>query len=275
MPVKLPSSSRLRSSPWRSASTDTPPSCGSATGSLSAGGLLRHLAVFVVQHADLHYVATDAPHGTALWAAAYVGLTIIASGPLSWGSGAVPPAIAETTRRRNGCWTRRRLRCAVLLGALGVLAGTAVDMTDPQSALAAIFLAGSYPVFLLAIVVGSITNNVSPPTARLAGRQRQGQPGVHRLHRRCRRCLAGAVRPVRLQLHGDREQHPRASVSLLGPSPAIYGMTSSCGATATARCCTTSRPAARSGIATASTGVESPPRSSAPLALLCVNTTIF
>ena len=49
---------------------------------------------------------------------------------------------------------------AVALGGLGVLAGTVVDMTNPQTSLSALLPGWFYPIFLLVIVFGSITNNV-------------------------------------------------------------------------------------------------------------------
>jgi purine-cytosine permease-like protein len=49
---------------------------------------------------------------------------------------------------------------SVVLGGLGVLAGTVVNMTDPQTSLKALLPGWFYPVFLLVILVGSITNNV-------------------------------------------------------------------------------------------------------------------
>lgn len=49
---------------------------------------------------------------------------------------------------------------SVVLGAVGVLAGTAVDMEDPQVSLAEIVPGWFYPLFLLAIVIGSVANNV-------------------------------------------------------------------------------------------------------------------
>lgn len=49
---------------------------------------------------------------------------------------------------------------AVLLSGLGVLAGTAVDMTDAQTSLRAVVPGWFYPVFLLIVIFGSITNNV-------------------------------------------------------------------------------------------------------------------
>ena len=121
------------------------------------------LAVFVVRHADWHYAPPTALHGGALWATALVGLTIIASGPLSWGVSAdyaryLP---AATSPRAVAGWTAvGGFVPSVLLGGLGVLAGTAVDMTDPQTSLGAILPGWFYPVFLLVIVIGSITNNV-------------------------------------------------------------------------------------------------------------------
>jgi NCS1 family nucleobase:cation symporter-1 len=49
---------------------------------------------------------------------------------------------------------------AVALSGLGVLAGTVVDMTNPQTSLRVLLPGWFYPVFLLVIVAGAITNNV-------------------------------------------------------------------------------------------------------------------
>jgi purine-cytosine permease-like protein len=49
---------------------------------------------------------------------------------------------------------------AVALGIIGVVAGTSVDMTDPQTSLRDIVPGWFYPVFLAVVVVGSITTNV-------------------------------------------------------------------------------------------------------------------
>jgi nucleobase:cation symporter-1, NCS1 family len=121
------------------------------------------LGIFVVKHAHWHYAPQGAPHGAALWTAALAGFTIIASGPLSWGTGAdyaryLP---AHTSPRSVATFTALGgFVPSVLLGGLGVLAGTAVDMTDPQTSLKAIVPSWFYPLFLLTIVIGSITNNV-------------------------------------------------------------------------------------------------------------------
>jgi nucleobase:cation symporter-1, NCS1 family len=187
------------------------------------------LAVFVIRAADVHYVPTSAPHGTALWAAAFAGLTIIASGPLSWGSGAdYARYLPETSSPRStAAWTALGgFAPAVLLGALGVLAGTAVDMTDPQTSLAAILPGWFYPVFLLAVVVGSITNNVL--TAYSSGLSLQAV-GVKAS--RAFTVFFDGVVGVSLALFAlfvsnfmdTVNSILELSVSLLGPSLAIYG----------------------------------------------------
>jgi nucleobase:cation symporter-1, NCS1 family len=197
-----------------------------------AGGLVACcaiLAVFVVQHANLHYLPKDAPHGSALWAAAFAGLTIIASGPLSWGSGAdYARYLPESTSPRStAAWTALGgFLPAVLLGSLGVLAGTAVDMTDPQTSLAAILPGWFYPVFLLAIVVGSITNNVL--TAYSSGLSLQA---VGIKASRAFTVFFDGVVGVSMALYAlfisnfmdTVNSILELSVSLLGPSLAIYG----------------------------------------------------
>ncbi|MGI5490140.1 purine-cytosine permease family protein [Microtetraspora malaysiensis] len=121
------------------------------------------LAVFVVGHADLGYTPPRALSGSALWVAVFGGLTIIASAPLGWGISAdyaryLPPS---TSPRAVAAWTAIGgfLPCT-LLGGLGVLAGTAVDMTDPQTSLKEILPSWFYPVFLAVIAVSSLTSNV-------------------------------------------------------------------------------------------------------------------
>ena len=117
----------------------------------------------VLRHANLHYVAPQATGAPGAWVAASVGLATIASTPLSW------PTAADYARylpsrasaRAIVGWTALGgfLPC-VLLAGLGALAATAIDMSDPQTSLGTILPHGFYPVFLLVIIVGSITNNV-------------------------------------------------------------------------------------------------------------------
>ncbi|MCU1529516.1 MAG: nitrate reductase [Frondihabitans sp.] len=123
------------------------------------------LAFFVLQHAHFGYQtpAKDSVHGLALWAVAAIGFSIIASGPLSWGTGADYARYLPTDVSKKAVmwWTALGgFAPAVLLGSVGTLAGTAVDMTNPQSSLSALVPAWFYPVLLVVIILGSVTNNV-------------------------------------------------------------------------------------------------------------------
>jgi nucleobase:cation symporter-1, NCS1 family len=121
------------------------------------------LAWFVLSHANLRYTPAGPSNAASICAAVTVGLVIIASSPLSWPTGAdytryLPagtPAIGIVVWTTLGAFIP-----AVLISVLGALAGTAVDMTDPQTSFAAILPKWFYPVFLLVIIVSSITNNV-------------------------------------------------------------------------------------------------------------------
>ncbi len=121
------------------------------------------LAWFVLTHADFAYRPEGgALSGPELWATAAAGFTIIASAPLSWQVGAdysryLPE---DSSPRRVAFWTALGgFVPAVVIGSLGVLAGTVVDMSVPEESMAAILPSWFYPVFLLVVVVGSITNN--------------------------------------------------------------------------------------------------------------------
>ena len=122
------------------------------------------LGVCVVTHADWHHVtASHGLHGGALWATMIAGITIIGSSPLSWGISAdyaryLPP---DTSKLAVAGWTALGgFIPAVVLGAIGVVAGSVVDMNDPQTSLAGVLPDWFYPVFLLMIVLGCVTNNI-------------------------------------------------------------------------------------------------------------------
>lgn len=186
------------------------------------------LAVCVVRHADLSFVPPGAPHGAGVLAAAFTGLTIIASGPLSWGTSAdYARYLPSTTSARavTGWTALGGFLPSVLLGGVGVLAATSVDMTDPQTSLGQLLPRWFYPIFLLVIVLGSITNNVL--TAYSSGLQLQAV-GIRAS--RARTVLLDGVVGVALAgyalfvsnfidtLSGVLE----LSVVLLAPSIAIY-----------------------------------------------------
>jgi purine-cytosine permease-like protein len=133
------------------------------------------LAWFVLGHVNLHYAPPAASSSASVWAAVTVGFVIIASNPLSWPPGADYTRYLPADASAWGIvlWTTvGAFVPAVLLSVLGALAGTAVDMTDPQTSFAAILPKWFYPVFLFVIIVSSFTNNVI--TAYSSGLALQG-----------------------------------------------------------------------------------------------------
>jgi purine-cytosine permease-like protein len=187
------------------------------------------LATYLMPHVNLHFVPPSAPHGAALLAAAFIGTTVIASGPLSWGTAAdyaryLP---AGTPAAKIILWTvLGGFMPSILLAALGVLAGTAVDMANPQLSFAAILPAWFYPIFLLVIITGATTNNVL--TAYSSGLSLQSL-GIQAS--RSITVLFDGFAGIGIAIYAlfiadfiDTLNNILAlSVSLLGPSLAIYG----------------------------------------------------
>ncbi|GAA1061759.1 purine-cytosine permease family protein [Agromyces bracchium] len=120
------------------------------------------LAVFVFGAADWTYEVEPLPVADH-WALVMLGFAIVASSPLSWGIGAdyaryLP---ADVSKKAVAWYTALGgFVPAVLIGALGVVAGTAIDMTDPELTIGEIVPAWFTPLFLGMIVLSSITNNV-------------------------------------------------------------------------------------------------------------------
>lgn len=120
------------------------------------------LAFFVFGAADFSYAPAPLDPGEH-WAMILLGFAVVASTPLSWGTGAdyaryLP---ADVSKTRVAVWTALGgFIPAIFIGTLGVVAGTAIDMTDPQLSIAAIVPPWFTPVFLGMIVLSSITNNV-------------------------------------------------------------------------------------------------------------------
>ncbi|KDN86409.1 purine-cytosine permease family protein [Kitasatospora cheerisanensis] len=113
-------------------------------------------------HTDWHYRPADPLHGTALVAALAGGTALIASAPLSYSTSAdFSRYLPRTTSPRAVAgWTALGAFVpSVLFTALGSLAATTLDMTDPQSALTAVLPGWFRPLFLLAIVLSAVANN--------------------------------------------------------------------------------------------------------------------
>lgn len=186
------------------------------------------VAVVVVRHADFGYVPEHHLTGIDLWATVLAGVTLIASGPLSYTTSAdfsryLPRA---TPKRAIVGWTALGgFLPGVGVSALGVFAATTVDMTDPQAALEKILPAWFTPVFLLALVLGTIAINAL--TAYSAGLALQA---VGLRIRRSVSVLFDGTAAVALTLYGLLVSNFLDTVSnvmqltvvLLGPSMAIY-----------------------------------------------------
>ncbi|MGW2182211.1 purine-cytosine permease family protein [Streptomyces sp. NPDC001732] len=120
------------------------------------------VGVSILRHAHWDYTPAEPLHGGPLWASLLGGFALIASGPLSFNNGAdfaryLPPATSPT---RVAGWTALGgFVPSVVVTALGTLAGTAIDMTDPQTALEGILPGWFTPVFLVSLVVGTIAIN--------------------------------------------------------------------------------------------------------------------
>jgi len=124
---------------------------------------LAVLAFFIVGHANFNYEPEGgALSGTPLWTTAAICFALIASAPLSLSIAAdysryLP---TSTSPRAVALWTGLGgFLPGTAITILGVLAATAVDMTNPEVAMAKILPGWFYVVFLLVIVVGSIFSN--------------------------------------------------------------------------------------------------------------------
>jgi NCS1 family nucleobase:cation symporter-1 len=121
------------------------------------------LGVFVVREADFGYTPAAPLSGAPLLAALCIGFTLIAAPAMSYVNGAdfaryLP---ATSSRGRVTGWTALGgMLPSVVISVLGVLAGTRIDMTDPQVSIAEIVPSWFYPLFLFVVVAGSVSNNV-------------------------------------------------------------------------------------------------------------------
>ena len=122
------------------------------------------LFVFVARHADLGYQPQAPLHGGALLAVWLLGVTIISSAPLSWcGMAADYTRYMRRDTRPRSIVLNTAIGCllpSIGLSVLAVLAGTAVDMTDPTTSMRSLMPHWFYPLFLGIVALGAITNNV-------------------------------------------------------------------------------------------------------------------
>ncbi|MFT4262461.1 MAG: cytosine permease [Nocardioides sp.] len=120
------------------------------------------MVVYVVRGADWSYTPQTTLSGTALWATLAAGLTLVASGPLSYTNSADFARYLPTGTpvRSVAVWTAlgSSVPGVVVTGA-GILAATAVDASDAQAAADVLLPSWFSPVFIVAVIVGTIANN--------------------------------------------------------------------------------------------------------------------
>ncbi|MER6396700.1 cytosine permease [Kitasatospora sp. NPDC001603] len=186
------------------------------------------VAVRVLGRTDFGYRPAEPLSGGALWAALAAGVTLIAAGPLSYTTSADFSRYLPRTAspRAVAGWTALGgFLPSVVVCSLGAFAATAVDMTDPQRALESLLPGWFTPVFLLALVLGTISLNAL--TAYSAGLALQAV-GL-RIRRSLSVLVDGAV-SVALTLYAllvadfldTVSDVLQLTVVLLGPSTAVY-----------------------------------------------------
>ncbi|MCK7627866.1 cytosine permease [Streptomyces sp. RS10V-4] len=182
----------------------------------------------VATHADLGYRPAHPLSGTALWAALLTGTTLMASGPLSYTTSADFSRYLPRTTSPYAVigWTALGgFLPGVVVCSLGAFAATAVDMTDPQTGLPRILPGWFTPLFLLALVLGTIALNAL--TAYSAGLALQA---VGLRIRRSVSVLADGAVAVGLTLYALLVSNfldtvndvLQLTVVLLGPCSAVY-----------------------------------------------------
>lgn len=187
------------------------------------------LGYFVFDHAHFDYAPAEPLAGGDLWSVVLIGFALIAAAPLSWASSAdysryLP---ASTSRSAVVLWTALGgLVPAVLLTAIGIAAATSIDMTDPQTALAEIVPGWFYPVFLLVIVVGSITNNVLTTYSSGLSLQGMGVKAKRSISVLIDGLIGGAIAVYMLffaeSFLDALSKALELSVVVLGPATAVY-----------------------------------------------------
>ncbi|MFE6855737.1 purine-cytosine permease family protein [Streptomyces sp. NPDC057674] len=195
---------------------------------LVLAGAFTVVAFAVLRHADFSYAPAERPGGAELWALLLAGTTMIASGPLSYTTSADFSRYLPRTASKKAIIGWNALGAflpSVIVCSLGAFAATAVDMTDPQTALQELLPGWFVPVFLLALVLGTISINAL--TAYSAGLALQAV-GL-RIRRSVSVLFDGAV-AVALTLYGLLVSNFLDTVSnalqvitvLIGPLMAVY-----------------------------------------------------
>ncbi|MGW3085539.1 purine-cytosine permease family protein [Streptomyces sp. NPDC001108] len=117
---------------------------------------------YVLAHTDWSYAPAEPLKGGALAVALATGFTLIASTPLSYSNS---PDLARYLPRDSSPfavagWTALGAYLpSTVFTMVGALAATTLDMNEPEAALESILPGWFIPVFVIAVVVNTMTNN--------------------------------------------------------------------------------------------------------------------
>ncbi|MFH9069097.1 purine-cytosine permease family protein [Streptomyces alboflavus] len=186
------------------------------------------VAIAVLRHTDFSYAPPAPLRGAELWTVLVAGVTLIASAPLSYTTSAdFARYLPRTTSAKAVLgWTALGgFVPGVVICSLGACAATAVDMGDPQSGLRTILPGWFDPLFLLALILGTVALNAL--TAYSAGLALQAV-GIR--IRRSLSVIADGTAAVALTLYAllisdflDTVSNVlQLTVVLLGPAMTIY-----------------------------------------------------
>ncbi|MFI6638847.1 purine-cytosine permease family protein [Streptomyces sp. NPDC050504] len=120
------------------------------------------LSAMVLAHADWSYAPAAPLTGPDRLVALASGLTVVASTPLSYANS---PDLARYLPRGSGSaaitmWTAAgAFLPSLVFTAVGALAATALDMSDPQTALESVMPGWFVPVFVIGVVLNTMANN--------------------------------------------------------------------------------------------------------------------
>lgn len=130
--------------------------------SLVLGVVFVAAAGFVVAHADFGFHQPAPLRGFDLWVAVFGGLTLVAASPLSYTISSDFARYLPAATSPVSVAAATALGSAVpgfLLVAVGALAATAVDMSDPQRGITSLLPSWLVPIFLSAVIVSTVCNN--------------------------------------------------------------------------------------------------------------------
>jgi len=119
-------------------------------------------SVYVLTKTDWGYHPQAPLHGALLWGSLAAGVATIASAPLSYNNSAdFARYLPSKTSVASVAWwtTIGSVIPNMIFTIVGVLAATALDMTDPVRALDDILPSWFGPIFMIAVILGTVANN--------------------------------------------------------------------------------------------------------------------